>query len=952
MPHMPTLREPAAPARRAPCTRAPARATIALLAAFLGAPCLGATDPAVPRFYEDAVVHFKAGDLATAEIQLKNALQRDPSHVSSRLLLGRVHIARGDGAAAEKELLLAKEAGADPTLVDAPLAEAYVLQRKFDLLLGSIFGAGHAEPVQVDILVLRGQAHVELGDLDAAESAFVEALGLRPGHVPALLGRALVMLRRGQVEQARAIVERAMSLDPDDAEARYLLGEVRRSSGDRAGAIEAYGEALGRAPQHVPARLARAALALELGRDAQAAADLDHVREHHPFDPHGRYLTALLRLREGRTEQARNELGLASSAIGAVDPQVLERHAPSLLLSGLISFLLRDYETAGVKLERYLQRHPRHLGVRTRLAAIHLERGLPSRAVEVLEPVAAEAPPNPMLHSLLGTAYSLLGQHERAARQLEKAASLAPERGTMRIELARAQLAAGAVDDALASLSSAWELMPDSPRTGLALASVHFNRRDYARAREVIEDVLRRTPENLSALNMLGATEMRMGEHDAAQASFERALSLDPGFLAARLNLATLERARGRPEAARRRHEAILEDHPEQTFSMRELASLAREEGRTEEAIRWLEKVRATDPGAMRAQLELVDLLLESGRTEPALVVARELETRAPERFDVLAAVAKAHIAGGRLDLARNKYREISKVVSFDTRALVRLARLQAAADDPEGAHWSLLKAVRGDRPDHLPARVGLVRAKLRLGDADEALRLAAEIAAEHGGIGHRLRGEALLAAGRAKEAAAAYEAAQAARPTTAGAIGLYRARLRAGDTGAALAGLREWLARNPGDLVAARALGGALVRTGRMHEAWQHHEELAQRMPDDAGVHNDLALLRHRAGQPGALEAARRAHALAPERADVLDTLGWLLVREGRPAEGLQFLREAHSRAARIPEIRYHVGVALAELGRVEEARAELEAALAGGDAFDGAEHARELLGRLERRS
>jgi len=112
--------------------------------------------------------------------------------------------------------------------------------------------------------------------------------------------------------------------------------------------------------------------------------------------------------------------------------------------------------------------------------------------------------------------------------------------------------------------------------------------------------------------------------------------------------------------------------------------------------------------------------------------------------------------------------------------------------------------------------------------------------------------------------------------------------------------------------------------------------------------VLNDLALLRDAAGEDGALEAARDAHAIAPERVEVLDTLGWLLVRSGEPEAGLRYLREAHSRASEIAEIRYHVGAALAALGREAEARAELEAALGNDASFPGIEGARALLAEL----
>ena len=60
--------------------------------------------------------------------------------------------------------------------------------------------------------------------------------------------------------------------------------------------------------------------------------------------------------------------------------------------------------------------------------------------------------------------------------------------------------------------------------------------------------------------------------------------------------------------------------------------------------------------------------------------------------------------------------------------------------------------------------------------------------------------------------------------------------------------------------------------------------------------------------------------------------------------------LREAYARSSTIPEIRYHIGLALIKLGKTDEALAEFEASLANEDSFPGSDDARELLGELKR--
>ena len=111
----------------------------------------------------------------------------------------------------------------------------------------------------------------------------------------------------------------------------------------------------------------------------------------------------------------------------------------------------------------------------------------------------------------------------------------------------------------------------------------------------------------------------------------------------------------------------------------------------------------------------------------------------------------------------------------------------------------------------------------------------------------------------------------------------------------------------------------------------------------------NNLAWLYQEENNPEGVKYAERAYQLVPNRPEVIDTLGWLLVQNGETNRGLVLLQEAATKAPHIPDIRYHMAAALEKAGRRDEARKELDRLLKSNKTFperDKAEALREQLG------
>ena len=87
----------------------------------------GPTSYSVDEHIDRAQQAHAEGDLRTAIIEIKNALQQEPSRAEARRLLGLYNLETGDAAAAEAELIRARDLSADPDAVRLLLARAWLM---------------------------------------------------------------------------------------------------------------------------------------------------------------------------------------------------------------------------------------------------------------------------------------------------------------------------------------------------------------------------------------------------------------------------------------------------------------------------------------------------------------------------------------------------------------------------------------------------------------------------------------------------------------------------------------------------------------------------------------------------------------------------------------------------------------------------------------------------------
>ncbi len=434
-------------------------------------------------------------------------------------------------------------------------------------------------------------------------------------------------------------------------------------------------------------------------------------------------------------------------------------------------------------------------------------------------------------------------------------------------------------------------------------------------------------PDSLAMQAASTSLALRLGEHETAMDSARVLLALpdEAGFPAL---LAVLSEARGDDAVIARSvmgevfAQSLL---PANLSAWLRFSGLARRlgddglSGRVLDAglakfpddprVQLLEASRLRSAGQRSAARDKLLALQQAGKLPPELLrgAANELALLGEPR------AAAEILAQGPQDDATQGQRAAWLLSAGDTAGLERLyAEIQRAGSVPPPGRRLLLGHVaealdrweeaerwyagvpRGEGHDLAQLRVAL--AQEQQGRLDQALATLNELQADASADGERVRDSYLLEAellARGPQPSLALAALERGLAVFEGdpalLYGRAMAQERANNIDAALADLRRIIDENPRDAQALNAYGYTLAE--------------------------------RRAAYEEALPYVKRAHALAPDSAAILDSLGWIELKLGRPARAIELLTEAWE-LMKDAEIAAHLGEALWAQGREAEAR------------------------------
>jgi tetratricopeptide (TPR) repeat protein len=230
--------------------------------------------------------YIRTGELANADRQLAPLVTAPAAPSADALvLLGRLRLARGDHRATRAAFEEALRLAPDSTSALTALVELDLTQGQLDDAGRRVTSASISRPDDVAILRLLGRVQRTQGDLSVAEATFRRALALQPADTDSALLLAESLADSRRIEEARRLLEQVLQRRPSSLAAQTAMGGTLEALGRFDDAQERYETILAEYPDAVDAASRLAILMVSRGRNLSSALNvLSEARRAAPGD--------------------------------------------------------------------------------------------------------------------------------------------------------------------------------------------------------------------------------------------------------------------------------------------------------------------------------------------------------------------------------------------------------------------------------------------------------------------------------------------------------------------------------------------------------------------------------------------------------------------------------------------------------------------------------------------
>ncbi len=449
----------------------------------------------------------------------------------------------------------------------------------------------------------------------------------------ALVAQAQAALAKKDARAAVVHLKSALQADPASTPARVLLGRALLESGDPAGAVVELSKSLDQKAEasEVMPLLARALLLTGQGKKLVTLYGGVTLPDK---TANAGFMASLATAWALAGEKTKADAAIAGALVAAPDLP------DALILQARLMAGSSNFDGAMAIVDKVLARDPKLY------EALHLRGEI--QLVAKNDPKAAEA----SFREALAAERSYVPAH---------------------LALISARLQARDIAGAKAQLAELKAVAPNNPETVFKEAQLAYFDKDYAKAKETVQKLMRMASDNIGLLELAAAIEWQTGSLVTAERHLSTAVQLDPTLVNARINLAHIQLRLGLPARALESVKPLVDSPTPSSPALAVAGDAALQLGNMAEAEDFLARAVAAAP--------------DDSRTRTALALtqlARGDQTKAFSQLETLASGSKDSYADIALVSARLRQNDLNAALAAAD-AMVRKDPNSASAHDLRG---------------------------------------------------------------------------------------------------------------------------------------------------------------------------------------------------------------------------------------------------------------------------
>ena len=828
-------------------------------------------------FLSNSSEFLDVGQFQAAIIESRNAIQSAPDDARGHISLAEVYIEIGQPKEATKLLEPLNASSADFYLT---LAKAYLrtgkLRSASDMLTAN---AAVFDARQTDYNLLKAELEFARGRLEEAKEAFEVVLANDEQNTDAAMGLARVDVAQREFDVAETKVNKVLVQEPENPTALLFASSLQARKGNLLAAEDLLMNAVSATPNTdiiTPIRFSiLTALRDNLTQQGKTSEAMIYSEILAESTPGVREVNDQLQQAMEALEQS--DFGRAKSVLEDIQTTVPSSERAGTML-GIVEFLQGNNVEAVKHFEQFVDPETASPTALQMFAMAELNLNQPQKVLNQLSK-DIDGSSDAKLVALFGIASVSANEPEQGEGYLKKAIELDPNDGRVRLALVRLYNAQGKFDEGLAQAIAAFKSQPEDALVQAAYVEQLMRVKQLAKAANVIKGIQSSYPNSQETQLLVGRFHLSQGETKEAMSVFEKVLASGESQ-SARHQIARIQLSNRNFEKAEASYRKLIALNPEDDIAYKGLITVFEVQGATEDGIK--ELIRLTEStNAVVPKLVLVEFYGRNGDFDDAFGLFEQIEkplSAAGVRLQQTLYIALAE-------------RQLNNQSFVESRQTI----LEGLSHSPKNPRLLAL----------------LVGVELGADNAREAEKVYTELTeiVPNAPILAILAGDIAVANNSLTKAAESYKQAWSRAPSDQVAVKYFAALSRQTplNNKEVLRFLLDWEAKAPNSVLAKLSKAGYYLQTGDTSQARRDYESLLAANNNTVIAHNNLAWIYGEKELAKALAAGKRAHELAPENGEILDTYAWFLYKSGELGTAKDMLARAVELSPDNEEIRQH---------------------------------------------